>query len=58
MVFYGQTLNRLEGLSQELIVLIIDKDKKLKGKVLLINGSKHFENGQPKDFLTEEEVSH
>mgnify|MGYP006279603501 FL=1 len=39
------------------IILIIDKDKKHKGEVLLINGSKHFTKGQPKNFLAEEHIN-
>ncbi|MCX6803840.1 MAG: N-6 DNA methylase, partial [Candidatus Diapherotrites archaeon] len=35
------------------IILIINKKKKYKDKILLINASKLFEKGRPKNFLTE-----
>ena len=34
------------------IILIINKEKKHKNEVLLINASKIFEKGRPKNFLT------
>mgnify|MGYP000064702782 CR=1 FL=1 len=38
------------------IILIINKNKKQKDKVLLINASKLFEKGRPKNFLPEKSV--
>jgi type I restriction enzyme M protein len=38
------------------IILIINKDKKHKNKVLLINGSKLFEKGRPKNFMPDSAV--
>lgn len=39
------------------IILIIKKDKKKKDSVLLINASKLFEKGRPKNFLPEQQIS-
>ena len=38
------------------IILIINKNKKQKEKVLLINASKLFEKGRPKNFLPDESI--
>ena len=38
------------------IILIINKDKKKKDKVLLINASKLFEKGRPKNFIPDNQV--
>lgn len=38
------------------IILIINKNKKHKNKILLINASKLFEKGRPKNFLPEKSV--
>ena len=38
------------------IILIINKEKKLKNEVLLINASKLFEKGRPKNFLPDESI--
>jgi len=38
------------------IILVINKNKKNKGKVLLINASKLFEKGRPKNFLPESSI--
>lgn len=35
------------------IILVIDKNKEHKGEILLINASKQFEKGRPKNFLNE-----
>jgi type I restriction enzyme M protein len=39
------------------VILIINKDKKNKGKILLINASKLFEKGRPKNFLPENAIN-
>jgi len=39
------------------VILIINKDKKNKGKILLINASKLFEKGRPKNFLPESAIN-
>lgn len=39
------------------IILVVNKDKKHKTEVLLINGSKLFEKGRPKNFLPELSIS-
>ncbi len=36
------------------IIMVINKAKKHKDEVLLINASKHFEKGRPKNFMTPE----
>jgi len=38
------------------IILIINKNKKHKNKILLVNASKLFEKGRPKNFLPEKSV--
>ena len=38
------------------IILIINKNKKHKNKILLINASKLFEKGRPKNFLPEKSI--
>lgn len=38
------------------IIMVINKDKKKKNQVLLINGSKLFEKGRPKNYLTDESI--
>jgi len=38
------------------IILIVNKEKKHKGEILLINGSKQFTKGQPKNYLTGEHI--
>jgi type I restriction enzyme M protein len=38
------------------IIVVINKDKKHKGKILLINASKLFEKGRPKNFLPEKSI--
>lgn len=35
---------------------MINKDKPRKGKILLINASKEFAKGRPKNYLTEENI--
>jgi type I restriction enzyme M protein len=40
------------------IILVINKDKKNKNKVLLINASKLFEKGRPKNFLPDGSIKH
>jgi type I restriction enzyme M protein len=39
------------------IILVINKDKKKKNEVLLINGSKLFEKGRPKNHLSDEKIA-
>jgi type I restriction enzyme M protein len=39
------------------IILVINKDKKHKKQVMLINASKEFSKGRPKNFLTDENIS-
>lgn len=38
------------------IILILNKGKKRKDEILLINASKHFEKGRPKNFMTEKDI--
>ena len=38
------------------IILVLNKNKKNKNKVLLINASKLFEKGRPKNFLPEDKI--
>lgn len=38
------------------VILIMNKDKKHKREILLINAAKHFEKGRPKNFLTEDNI--
>ncbi|MEM0372757.1 MAG: N-6 DNA methylase, partial [archaeon] len=38
------------------IILVINKNKKHKGEVLLVNASKLFEKGRPKNFLPEQHI--
>ena len=38
------------------IILVINKNKRKKGEILLINGSKLFEKGRPKNFLPESSI--
>jgi type I restriction enzyme M protein len=38
------------------IVMLVNKNKKRKGEVLLVNASKLFEKGRPKNFITEEGI--
>ena len=40
------------------IVMVINRAKEHPGEVLLINASKHFEKGRPKNFLTDDHVAH
>ncbi len=40
------------------IILVINKAKKHKKQIMLINGSKKFSKGRPKNFLTEENIAH
>ncbi len=37
-------------------IIVIDKEKKHKGEILLINASKEFAKGRPKNYLTEESI--
>jgi len=37
-------------------IIVINKDKKHKGEILLINASKEFAKGRPKNYLTEENI--
>jgi type I restriction enzyme M protein len=39
------------------IILIINKDKKKKDKVLIVNASKLFEKGRPKNFISEDKIN-
>jgi len=39
------------------VIIIINKDKKHKGEILLINASKLFKKGRPKNYLPEESIS-
>lgn len=39
------------------IILVINRAKKYPNEVLLINASKHFDKGRPKNFLTEDHIS-
>lgn len=39
------------------IILVLNKNKKKKGEVLLINASKLFEKGRPKNFLPDDSIS-
>jgi len=36
------------------VILVINNDKKRENEILLINGSKLFEKGRPKNFLPDE----
>ena len=38
------------------IILIVDKEKEHKGEILLINASKQYSKGQPKNYLSEEHI--
>ncbi len=38
------------------IILVINKDKKKKGEILLINAAKLFAKGKPKNYLTDENI--
>jgi len=38
------------------IIMVINKNKRKKGKILLINASKMFEKGRPKNFLTDSAI--
>jgi type I restriction enzyme M protein len=38
------------------IILIIDKEKKHKGEIMLINASQQYSKGQPKNYLSEEHI--
>lgn len=38
------------------IIMVINNAKKKKDKILLINASKHFEKGRPKNFLSEKHI--
>ena len=40
------------------IILVINKSKKETNEVMLINASKLFEKGRPKNFLPEESIRH
>jgi type I restriction enzyme M protein len=37
-------------------IIIVNKDKKHKGEILLVNASKEFAKGRPKNYLTEDNV--
>ncbi len=37
-------------------IIVINKDKKHKGEILLINASKEFAKGRPKNYLTDEHI--
>ena len=37
-------------------IIVINKDKKHKGEILLINASKEFAKGRPKNYLTDESI--
>lgn len=37
-------------------IIVINKDKPHKGEILLINASKEFAKGRPKNYLTEENI--
>jgi type I restriction enzyme M protein len=39
------------------IILVVNRQKKHPGEILLINGSKHFSKGRPKNYLAEEHVN-
>lgn len=39
------------------IVLVVNKDKKHKGEILLINASKKFKKGSPKNYIPEDLIS-
>jgi type I restriction enzyme M protein len=39
------------------IILVINKTKRHKGQILLINASKEFAKGKPKNYLTDENIS-
>jgi type I restriction enzyme M protein len=39
------------------IILVINKAKPHPGEILLINGSRHFEKGRPKNYLTDEHIA-
>jgi len=38
------------------IIMVINKNKRNKGKILLVNASKMFEKGRPKNFLTDSAI--
>jgi len=38
------------------IIIVINKNKRKKGEILLINASKLFEKGRPKNFLPEKNI--
>jgi type I restriction enzyme M protein len=38
------------------IIMVVNKAKRQKGEILLINASKEFSKGKPKNFLTEENI--
>lgn len=39
------------------IIIVINKDKKKKDKIMLINASKLFEKGRPKNFVPEKQIN-
>jgi type I restriction enzyme M protein len=39
------------------IILIINRHKQHKGEIVLINGSKHFSKGRPKNFLEDAHIA-
>jgi len=39
------------------IILVVNKAKQHKGQILLVNASKEFAKGRPKNYLTEEHIS-
>jgi type I restriction enzyme M protein len=39
------------------IILVVNKAKRHKGQILLINASKEFAKGKPKNYLTEDNIS-
>jgi type I restriction enzyme M protein len=39
------------------IVMVLNKGKQHRGEILLVNGSKLFEKGRPKNFLTDEHIA-
>jgi len=40
------------------IILVINKNKRQPGKILLINASKEFKKGRPKNYLPDENITH
>lgn len=40
------------------IILVLSRDKKKKGEIILINASKLFAKGRPKNYLTDQNIHH